>query len=209
MARISSKLSARSPKHSIQPKESQLELLRKFNEEQEQINRKAKQDPEFAERLLVVQAKLTTLEHIRTDLNAGRKVTSAAWIGVRGKAELIFGYSFTDLELLEKLNNRYWAKNTPGSIEALGGDSFWLASRPSKNKRGGGRRPKYTEAEKRMFQYWWLDYKKSLDGKRPSHEDFLEWGNENAGVGFPTKTSEIENLKRAIRYDKKRIQRQN
>lgn len=82
-------------------------------------------------------------------------------------------------------------------------------SKPENKTGCGGRRPKYSEEKKSQFQSWWGDYKESLEGKRPSLEDFLEWGNENKGVDFPTEISEIESLKRAIRYDKNKIQRQN
>lgn len=81
---------------------------------------------------------------------------------------------------------------------------------PPKNITGsGGRRPKYSEAEKSQFRSWWEEYAESLEGRRSSLKGFLEWGDENASVDFPTEISEIESLKRAIRYDKKKIQRQN
>jgi hypothetical protein len=69
--------------------------------------------------------------------------------------------------------------------------------------------PKYSEEQLKQFKSWWGAYVESCQSKRPGHKGFIEWGEEHGGIDFPTENSEIESLKRALRYSKGKTQRQN
>jgi hypothetical protein len=73
----------------------------------------------------------------------------------------------------------------------------------------GGVESKYSAEQLRQFKSWWDAFVESRQGKRPTSEGFIEWGEEHGGIDFPTEIREIKSLKRALRYSKGKTQRQN
>jgi hypothetical protein len=159
-------------------------------------------------------------------LPAGR----CGWVALQSLTERVMGWgkylaneqqkrTLNCQEQVEFMERERWLSGVVDSIRArlLLEESKLLTTplvlstsrvRLEKKINKGGVAPKYSAEQLRQFKSWCDDYAESRQGKRPTSKGFIEWGEEHGGFDFPTEISEIESLKRALRYSKGKTQRQ-